>query len=257
MDNIRYEPGKIPSSRWSAAAWNAIKGVLFFVIYIVASIYLPTDVLYEDSFREHSLLYRIVIIYITYLGVRFRYYGLWKMGEGICICDGFGERKLEDNKSDWKGISNVNLLDFETSRSFSMATRLWNMRTQKWLQMCIYERSNFNQLYVYMVSAFWHGFYPAYYIGFLYGSILHVLNRQCTSKLWPRVQGTRFETIYLWLGTFCVFSLGTFMLEAMFSYTADRAFLAWKQASYYGLVIVPIAYIILSLIPKVKKEKKE
>lgn len=257
INNIRYEPGKIPSSRWVPALVNLIKGIVFFVVFVVASIVLPTDDLYKDSFHEKPLLLRIGILYITYLGVRFRYYGLWKMGEGICICNGFGERKEKDGSTNWGGISNVDIIPFETSHSFSIATRLWNMRTQKWLQMCVYERSNFNQLYVFMVSAFWHGFYPSYYVGFLYGSVLLAINKQCTAKLWPRVQGTRWEQPYLWMGTVCVFVFGSFMLEAIFSYTFERAMLCWKQVSYFGLVVLPIAFAVLALIPKVKKEKKD
>jgi hypothetical protein len=47
----------------------------------------------------------------------------------------------------------------------------WNIGVQDWLRKCIYERSplkskSLNQLYVFFVSAFWHGFYSAYYISF-------------------------------------------------------------------------------------------
>lgn len=45
----------------------------------------------------------------------------------------------------------------------------WNISVQEWLRKSIYNRSNIknkslNQLYVFVVSAFWHGFYSAYYI---------------------------------------------------------------------------------------------
>ena len=257
MNNIRYKPGQVPNSRWIPALINFLKGVVYLIVYVISSVKLPTDVLYEDSFHEKSLLLRILIIYITFLGVRCRYYGLWKLGEGICICNGFGEQEDADGNKNWNGISNVDIIPFETCSSFSQATHIWNKRTQKWLQMCIYERSNFNQFYVFMVSAFWHGFYPSYYMGFIYGSCLQALNKICTKKLWPRVQGTKFERIYLILGNMCVFVFGSFMLEGMFSYTVERALLCWKQASYYGLVVLPFAYIILTLIPAVKTEKKE
>jgi hypothetical protein len=43
---------------------------------------------------------------------------------------------------------------------------------QDWLRKCIYQRSpikskGLNQLYVFIVSAFWHGFYSAYYISMI------------------------------------------------------------------------------------------
>jgi lysophospholipid acyltransferase len=45
----------------------------------------------------------------------------------------------------------------------------WNISVQEWLRKAIYQRSPFkgktaNQLYVFVVSAFWHGIYSAYYI---------------------------------------------------------------------------------------------
>lgn len=48
----------------------------------------------------------------------------------------------------------------------------WNIGVQEWLRKCIYERSPFQskvlkQLYVFMISAFWHGFYLGYYFSFL------------------------------------------------------------------------------------------
>ena len=43
---------------------------------------------------------------------------------------------------------------------------------QEWLRKCIYQRIHFksktaSQVYVFAISAFWHGFYGAYYISFV------------------------------------------------------------------------------------------
>lgn len=45
------------------------------------------------------------------------------------------------------------------------------MSVQEWLRKSIYQRSPFkdkslSQLYVFMVSAFWHGFYAGYFMSF-------------------------------------------------------------------------------------------
>ena len=54
------------------------------------------------------------------------------------------------------------------------------MCVQEWLRKCIYQRSgikskSMNQLYVFVVSAFWHGFYVSYYITFVFSFLqLHV-----------------------------------------------------------------------------------
>ena len=149
IENRRYPYGAIPAKRWRWAALDFAKGVLFLGLFVVASIWVPTSALLEEEFANRWLGTRIVIAYLTYVGVRFRYYGLWKLGESLCICGGYGE----EANGDWRGISNVDIVHFELCTSMSMATHAWNKRTQRWLQMCIYERSHFNQLYFFYHDA--------------------------------------------------------------------------------------------------------
>lgn len=57
----------------------------------------------------------------------------------------------------------------------------WNIGVQEWLRKGIYQRSPFKsqnakQLYVFMISAFWHGFYQAYYISFFFWFVQLFLN---------------------------------------------------------------------------------
>lgn len=74
-------------------------------------------------------------------------------------------------------MSNVDIMGFEFAIKLLHTARTWNCRIQQWLQYCIYERSNFNQFLVFMVSAFWHGFYPGYYIGFSLASFMTHVGR--------------------------------------------------------------------------------
>ncbi len=68
-------------------------------------------------------------------------------------------------------INTINTWIFESSIHIRVKLSNWNMSVQQWLRKGIYERSSIKnrhlkQLYVFGVSAFWHGFYPAYYISF-------------------------------------------------------------------------------------------
>lgn len=79
-------------------------------------------------------------------------------------------------------INAVNPWIFETAIHPRDKISNWNMSVQDWLRKGIYNRSPIKsralkQLYVFLVSAFWHGFYPAYYISFtLWFVQLHVQN---------------------------------------------------------------------------------
>ena len=108
MSNVRYPSGKLPSSRYRAVLVNLAKGCLFFALFVVGSLYLPADFLLTASFAEKSLVRRVLRLYLTFLGVRCRYFGLWKLGESLCILDGFGE-ETKDGVSQWTGISNIDI----------------------------------------------------------------------------------------------------------------------------------------------------
>jgi lysophospholipid acyltransferase len=82
---------------------------------------------------------------------------------------------------DWSLIPNINALVFEMSPHFRDKVKNWNMSVQAWLQKSIYYRYRTaeqyqqnrsdaakGQLLVFMVSAFWHGFYGGYYLSFFF-----------------------------------------------------------------------------------------
>lgn len=77
-------------------------------------------------------------------------------------------------------INTINPWIFETAIHTRDKINNWNISVQEWLRKCIYQRSPIkskmlNQLYVFAVSAFWHGFYSAYYISFfLWFTQLHM-----------------------------------------------------------------------------------
>lgn len=71
--------------------------------------------------------------------------------------------------SNWSILA-VQLL-FKSDKHIRDKISHWNIAVQEWLRKCIYQRSPFkgrgmSQLWVFMVSAFWHGFYAGYYVSF-------------------------------------------------------------------------------------------
>ena len=74
----------------------------------------------------------------------------------------------------------VRLKDVEIAKSPMLVLQNWNHSTHLWLKYYISARLTepgkratfWHNLTTYMVSAFWHGFYPAYYITFLGGMLV-------------------------------------------------------------------------------------
>ena len=75
------------------------------------------------------------------------------------------------NGKDFTRINTVNPVMVEVTPHVREKINYWNISVQEWLRKCIYQRVHFknkmyNQLFVFMISAFWHGFYGAYYLSF-------------------------------------------------------------------------------------------
>lgn len=97
---------------------------------------------------------------------RFKYCFGWKVSISAIHAAG-----VSYSGHDFKRINTVNPWVVETTIHVREKISHWNISVQDWLRKCIYQRATFknktvSQLYVFVISAFWHGFYAAYYISF-------------------------------------------------------------------------------------------
>ena len=251
----KYTNG-FPKSRYLPALRMFVTGVVGLGLYVLANSYWPIDYFLTESFGAKPLVVRLVVFYVAMLGYRCRYFGMWKIGESICVVNGFGRKEVKDHET-WDGCSNVDIVHFELASDFGKTVHYWNCRIQKWLQMCIYERSNFNQLYVYIVSAFWHGFYPAYYCAFGLASLMTVVGRMASKKFWPHVKGTWMEKPYVFGGIAMCNMVKTFMLGAFSCYSFEKTMRIWYQFDFFTPVVLLIGGAILLLLPNPVEVKKD
>ena len=251
----KYTNG-FPKSRYLPALRMFVTGVVGLGLYVLANSYWPIDYFLTESFGAKPLVVRLAVFYVAMLGYRCRYFGMWKIGESICVVNGFGRKEVKDHET-WDGCSNVDIVHFELASDFGQTVHYWNCRIQKWLQMCIYERSNFNQLYVYIVSAFWHGFYPAYYCAFGLASLMTVVGRMASKKFWPRVKGTWMEKPYVFGGMVMCNMVKTFMLGAFSCYSFEKTMRIWCQFDLFTPVVLLIGGAILLLLPNPVEVKKD
>merc|ERR1719382_2400608 len=89
----------------------------------------------------------------------------WKLGESAAISFGYGAAD-----GAWNGCQNIDLKGWVLTDGMAAAAKAWNQKTQAWLQTYTYRRypggRGAKLLATYAVSAFWHGFYPGYYLTF-------------------------------------------------------------------------------------------
>ena len=76
------------------------------------------------------------------------------------------------------GIICQSLSFFQLSSNLKVLLDNWNITTTHWLRHVVYERVPVAKTaMVFVVSAFWHGFYPGYYITFLTGALFTYASR--------------------------------------------------------------------------------
>ena len=125
------------------------------------------------------------------------------------------------------------------------------MSTNQWLNTYIYQRLGktfFANLTTYLVSAFWHGFYPGYYFTFLAGALYTALCRQIYRKCtWPLPAKLRPWLLYV----------PNYLLVDYFaaSFSLQTAQASWEFARvwrFYGHIVMALGFLLVQLIPSKK-----
>ena len=159
---------------------------------------------------EYSFLRRVWILQMLCFTARLKYYGVWTLTEGACILTGLGYNGVDPKTGhvDWNRLQNVNAWGVETAQNSRAYLENWNMNTNKWLRNYIYlrvtpkgKKPGFRaSLATFTTSAFWHGFYPGYYLSFTLAAFIQTVAKSKSRKHRPR------NCLNVWLQIFDVLS---------------------------------------------------
>lgn len=138
---------------------------------VILATFPPFAWILTDEFYQKNMVYRALIITVHLLLARLKYYIAWILAD---ISSGLAQLRDEDSKYN-QFVRSINVKGVELSCSTKSRIDNWNITIAKWLRRCFYEPFNLNlkiskeiaSLLVFIISAFWHGFYPAYYISFI------------------------------------------------------------------------------------------
>ncbi|CAI8044756.1 Lysophospholipid acyltransferase 2 [Geodia barretti] len=74
----------------------------------------------------------------------------------------------EQNRPKWGLASDVDAVGVEFSMNARNTLNLWHITASRWIRRVVYERVSWSPtLASFLFSAWWHGFHPGYYLGFL------------------------------------------------------------------------------------------
>jgi len=164
----------VPSPISMSLCWLA-QGFTWIGIFIVGSNYFYLPDCWSDAYATWPLWYRLFFFHAAMSLKRFFYYGPFSITTGAIIASGLGYNGKKNNKDTWDKIVQIYVFDIEKGKSPNECLRFWNHQVHLWLKYYIGgritdkdARPTFGQnMVVFLVSAFWHGFYPFYYVTFV------------------------------------------------------------------------------------------
>jgi hypothetical protein len=121
--------------------------------------------------------YRMLYIYIAAIGARFFYYTPFCFSDASFIACGLAYNGADPDK--WDRVYSIDIIGLETCWSPAEAVKLWNHQVHIWLKNYVQARvvtpgmrpTAKHTMMVFIVSSIWHGFYPYYYVLFIFAAL--------------------------------------------------------------------------------------
>jgi lysophospholipid acyltransferase len=145
-----------------------------------------SDFAATKDFADFPFLYKVFYYYIAIFSMRMFYYAGWCITDGGIIASGLGYGgKNKEGKDVFDHIYSIKILSVELELSPQIMIQHWNHQIHLWLKYYIYNRTLvkgkkpglINNLATFVTSAFWHGFYPFYYVMFFFCALLGELSK--------------------------------------------------------------------------------
>lgn len=185
---------KIPRSS-TPATIKAVIGLVWILLFLKFSGWYNNSLVLGDQYTKYGFLRRVWILEMLGFSTRMKYYGVWYLTEGACILSGLGYKGVnpETNKVDWNRLQNVNPWGIESAQNSRAYLENWNMNTNHWLRNYMYlrvtpkgKKPGFRaSLATFVTSAFWHGFYPGYYLTFVLAAFLQTVAKNFRRHIRP------------------------------------------------------------------------
>lgn len=259
--------GKIPSAVWPTI-FPFLKGLFCMITFIVVGGAFPlldtvdpqrnTPTILTEEFLAKPWIYRYGYMWLGLWAVRQKYMLAWTNAEAshniwYAGFEGFDEN---GNAKGWSIANNIDMWGFETAPNVQTLSKEWNKKTSLWLTRYVYIRTNGNLMAVYGMSAFWHGFYPGYYLFFLSIPLATFCERVGKKKISPyfsKEKWSLYGIVCIVVTSVCV----EYMVSAFVMLALDRTVDVWKSHYYFGHIGCAIFYAVVSMLPTPKpKEKK-
>jgi len=201
------------------------------------------EILYESSFA-----YRFYYLIVSTSCQRVKFYLAWVLSDAVNNASGLGFNGYDDYQNEkWDLVSNINIYNLETSTSVKSFIDNWNIQTQLWLRRMAYERLPTGKtLGVFVLSAFWHGFYPGFYFTFITFALLVYAGRGIRRNIRPYFQKSKLLIntygVLTWFGTFLTMSFAVVPYELYDFWSSVKFYNSWYWSIHIVCIIIIFAF---------------
>lgn len=139
----------------------------------------PVELLWTDYFCALTWYWKLWTLYMCMCSVKYIYYIIWAFNDSAVVVSGLGYKGVDTKTGapDFSKIKNIDEWRVDLGHIFRNMAASWNISIMKWMKKYVHDRlvsykqgnpTVFEYLLTFMISAFWHGFYPGYYFFFLF-----------------------------------------------------------------------------------------
>lgn len=242
---------KIPRSG-TPATLKLVFSLVWIFVFLQLSAYFDHTVLLQDSYPEYGFLRRLFILHMVGFTARTKYYGVWTLSEGACILAGLGYNGVDPvtGKVSWDRLQNIDPWGVEFAQNTRGYLESWNINTNKWLRNYVYlrvtprgKKPGFRaSLATFTTSAFWHGFYPGYYLSFVLASFIQTTAKNMRRNFRPffvdpktgaPLPSKKLYDVVSWLTTQLTFS---FAVAPFLLLSFSDSWTAWSRVYFYAII---------------------
>ena len=191
--------------------------------------------------------FKFVYYNLAMVGCKFRYYSAFKFSESGVVASGLGYKGTRPDKSDdWDRVRGIVIHKAELGETTKVMIDNWNISVALWLRRYVFMRvaskqaprwrKSSAQHITMAVSAFWHGFYPSYFVMFFFFSLLSEVSKMAYTTDFSKVPG-----VFKWVAWLGMYTCGN-LHGVVFMQLGLPETLALLNALYWG------PYIVLMLV---------
>lgn len=226
---------------------------------ILPGLFFPPEKLNTPEYYNMTFFERMMFLLGVMTLAKHKYYFAWILGDALNNAAGLGFSGFDSQGAPQFDLTdNVDVWGVEFSTSLKVNIDSWNKKTLVWLRRVVYDRAPVhNTLAVFACSAFWHGFYPAYYITFGSGAFMTVVARQVRRKIRPYFQTSPSSRFLYDVITFtaCRFA-NPYLAMPFLVLEFEACYLMYKSLYFYLHILTLVGFIVLMVVPTPRQKTR-